>query len=958
MMFRFVNRLKKKHGAVLFVVIAVMALLIAMSSAAYYTARGSYNTVASSYNYSQLYLSAISSADMVSAAIMNEPIPSAAGTITLPDGSTKIMNDFQKIKDKIQNDLNAVGNATYLKSNNLSSVTVNASTSPQDVIDALKNVPSVEPGVLDGLTVEIRVINVGGFNVATSNPTLNDSQTLKTDHQTGTTPFTYSITTTAYYRDNTITVQDIIKTDKAGTRTVTQDWNPPTPGGGGGSSLPSDFNPNIATGQQQGSGEWNNGDRTVTIDVKEINGDMAFRNDITEIGGKVNLGNTLNGGLTSEGSLYLRYGGPKVTGTDKNWYVGRDLVLADAQSNFDLGQNDLYVGGDFIIGTNGGEVKARDIYVNGDLYVLNQKTINAENLHVNGNIYYATYDANGNIRTRAYTRTNDVKEDNGSTDDANIRNRLQGNFNLSLHGHVITEGQTANGTVINKVDNINLGSKYRNLSNYSTHSDANGIQDFWVDGKPVTNADGTVQTKPVLDANGNQVIENGIPKTETVTEKVNTKHQYTVLTTNKDGDSYDKTPTTGSALDAIKANTNQDNWEKDDKGEYPDSPKSVYPNYTAGQKAYDTEATIDFSALVQIKDANGQVTGYEGRFPIGDTGEEIVVTVEGGDLQNAQDIQIDIPYVKDGFLLNYAMDAPTTTWEGRGLDHDPWYEMIPKTTANLSGLYGNQSVLHYNIDTASDGSSMPIVLAANKGNGDFSWTGDSSQRGADVSVKGDGKVTFEMGNYNTETNKYEPFKVENANKYEIPTYIQGKTGSTSTVVGSEQQVSEIGGAKGFDHLSAEEAKSMSQKSNVMLVSNKSSKAFRAEGKNGVFCGYIYAPNGTLSADNDTNGSVINVGSIVISSYEATHAEYQVSLPTPSDMTDFIGALNGDTGVSWGAINGGGSTGGPSGPGNPGGPAGDPNPGPVTYTGFEGWQSVGSNYVGNPLIPSSGGSESN
>ncbi len=77
MMFRLMYRLKRKHGAVLFAVIAVMALLIAMSTAAYYTARGSYNTVTSTYNYSQLYLSAIASADMVSAAIMNQPVPCA-----------------------------------------------------------------------------------------------------------------------------------------------------------------------------------------------------------------------------------------------------------------------------------------------------------------------------------------------------------------------------------------------------------------------------------------------------------------------------------------------------------------------------------------------------------------------------------------------------------------------------------------------------------------------------------------------------------------------------------------------------------------------------------------------------------------------------------------------------------------------------------------------------------------
>lgn len=917
MMFRLMYRLKKKHGAVLFAVIAVMALLIAMSTAAYYTARGSYNSVASSYNYSQLYLSAISSADMITAAIMNEAIPTAR--VPLSDGT--VTNTFGTIQDKIKNDLNAIGDVTYLKTDNLSSVTLSASTSPQTVIDALKTVDPVEAGVLDGLTVEIKVANVAAF---VPNPALGGIDTSnpheKVEYQDGASPFTYLITTTAYYHDNTITVEDVLTVDKRGTRTVRTPWNPPTPGGGGSSSLPSDFNPNIATGQgQSADGDWSDAGRTVIIDVKEINGDMAFRNNVTQIGGKVNLGNTLNGGLVSEGSLYLRYGGPQVTGPNNNWYVGKDLVLADAQSNFDLGQNDLYVGGDFIIGTNGGSIKARDIYVNGDLYVLDQKTIDVDNLHVNGNIYYATYDADGTLRTAAYNRTN-VSEGYGSTDDANIRDRLKGDFNLELGGHVITEGKTGNGANINKVT-VNVG-KYQGIQSGSRFT-----------------------------GNGAELPQ--YSSTDT------TKNNYTVLTPAADGSSYDKVPTSGSALDAIEANTNQSSWNKDaGTKEYGSSSdkKSVYPNYTASQTAYNNEAKIDFGALDEVKNAEGATTGYRGEFPIGSTGEYIVVTIDSADKWNTDNIQIDIPYVEDGFILKYEStstewvydpEAPTE-WGGKGA----WVESH-STVEGLGNVLSNQNVLHYNIETDPSGKSMPIVLAANKDDGNFSWAGDSGAKGADVSVKGDGKVTFEMGNYNTETGKYEPFKVEDANKYAIPTYIQGKTGSSSTVVGSETQVAEIGGASGFDHLSAAQAQSMTQTSNVMLVSNKSNgDAIKANGKNGVFCGYIYAPNGTLNADNDTNGAVINLGSIVISAYDATHAEYQVSLPTPNDMNDFIGALNGDTGVNWGQING--SPGSPGSPGNPGGPAGPANASPIAYSGFENWASVGSNYVGDPVISVSGG----
>lgn len=898
MMFRFVNRLKKKHGAVLFVVIAVMALLIAMSSAAYYTARGSYNTVASNYNYSQLYLSAISSADMISAAIMNQPVPSAAG----------VKNNFTTIQGELRDNLNNVGDVVYLKTSNLSSLSIDATTSPGDVINALKNVPSAEPGVLDGLTVEIRVTYVGGFNVPLSgHDTSASTPTATVDHQTGTTPITYAVTTTAYYNDNTITVQDYIKTEKKGNRTVTTPKS--TPGGGGG-ALPTDFNPNIATGQGQPgtSGSFEDAGRTVIVSVKELNGDMAFRNAKTMIGSPNfnNVDNKLNGGLVSEGSLYLVKGGGQVTGTNNNWYVGDDLVFADAQAKLDLGQNDLYVGGDFIYSANGGTIKARDIYIDGDLYVLNNMMINAENIHVNGNIYFATHDEDGKPRTNAFDNV-PITETNGG--DANARFK-DGGANLYLHGHVITNGKTANGDTVT-ASTVNLG-KYSNIANNTTHSEANGIGDF--------------------------------------DHNAETKHQYTVLTAAENGESYDKVLTTGSTLDAIKSNTNRDKTDENQSS----AVKSVYPNYTAGQDAYDNVATVDFGALDEVKNSSGQVTGYKGEFPIGSTGQYITVTIDSPDKWNTEDVKIDIPYVEDGFTLQYQTTIEESHWDPTIPNEWGGMGANVTTTSTESGLksLSNQNILHYNIETDPSGSgkSMPIVLAANKDDGSFSWSGDSSVKGADVSVGGTGKVTFEMGNYNTETGKYEPFEVANADKYQIPTYVQGSTGQQFTVVGSSTQLEEIDPGSNFDGLTAANAANITQRSNVMLVTNKGTEAIRSDGKNGLFCGYIYAPNGTLRADNDTNGCVISVGSIVISSYEAQHADYHVSLPSPNDMSDFIAALDGDTGVDWGSINGGSSS-----PGSPGSPGGPPTSTPITYTSFENWSLVGSNYVGDPLIPTSGGS---
>lgn len=910
MMFRFMYRLKKKHGAVLFAVIAVMALLIAMSTAAYYTARGSYNTVVSNYNYSQLYLSAISSADMISAAIMNTPVPSA-----------ETVNDFDTVRTQIRDNLNAEHTTIYLKSSNLASVSVNASTSQQDVIAALANVTPIEAGVLDGLTVKIEVLKIDD-NIAEHTTANDPSAPIGTTRIIHTVKpiYTYGITTTAYYNENTITVEDIITTKKIGTYTVTSS-------SGSGNGLPSNFNPNIATGQGQPGldGKATNPGRDVVVNVTEINGDAAFRNDTTYLGiDGHDVGNKLKGGVVSEGSLFIRHGDAEVQGTNNHWYVGKTLAMTHANGDLDLGNNDLYVGGDLILGSNGGSVKARDIYIQGDLYVLDTKTINAENLHVEGNIYYTPKDANGNYRNdraKEAFETN-VEWGGGWTSSDNIKGgiNLNSGCNLSLGGHLYTDGITMGGNTLGKRQNDVTIGKYSNLSDGDTHSASNGISDYKF-------TDQTI-------------------------------HEYSVLTATSDGSEYQKKPTTGSARDALIANTGL----KEDGKPKNLLEKDVYPNYTAGQAAYNNKATIDFGALDPVKDSNGQVTGYKGEFEIGSTGEYITVEVDGNDLYNARDFQINIPYVEDGMLLDFASTTENViNWWGvtkeaytdeNGVYHDAeWGKVVEKdTSSGLSGGLGNQAVLHYNIDTDPGGESMPVVLAANQADGNFSWTGDSAAKGADVSVNGNGKVTLEMGNFNTETGKYEPFHVGNAGKYEIPTYVQkGRTGQVSSVVGSKDQVEEIGGADGFDSLSKDDAKNLhNQNSNVMLVSNKSDEAFSAIGKSGVFCGYIYAPNGTLMADHDTNGAVINVGSVVISSYDAEEASYQVSLPTPDDMTAFIGAMTGNTGVDWSSVNGGGGGGGGSTP--PG-----PSTSPTTYSGFENWSEIGSNYVGDLVIAPSGSS---
>ena len=71
-MLKFFYRLKRRGGAVLFAVIAIMSLLIAMAITAYFTARSSYQTVVSNYDFSQMYLSAVSVSDMMIEALTQD----------------------------------------------------------------------------------------------------------------------------------------------------------------------------------------------------------------------------------------------------------------------------------------------------------------------------------------------------------------------------------------------------------------------------------------------------------------------------------------------------------------------------------------------------------------------------------------------------------------------------------------------------------------------------------------------------------------------------------------------------------------------------------------------------------------------------------------------------------------------------------------------------------------------
>ncbi|MCM1335083.1 MAG: hypothetical protein NC084_09485 [Bacteroides sp.] len=928
MMFRLMYRLKKKHGAVLFMVIGIMALLIAMSTAAYYTARGSYNTVASSYSYSQLYLSAISAADMVSAAIMNQPIPAASGG-----------NNFAAVKTAVDTDLNPIQqsdgtfaaptNVIYMKSGNLGSITYDASTTSGDIIDELNKVEPIEQGVLDGLTVKISAGLKSANMTVTSSSTDSSNPSKDVVTEKGTIAVTYFIETTAYYNGDMISVQDVVTNDKQ----VERKKNIPVTLTPGASTSFPPLNPNASTGQGKlgVDGTSTSTGRGVLVSVKRLDGNMTFHNDITWIGTSAsNVGNKIDGSLVSHGSMYFSKCNVNVSGTDNHWYIGGDFVTTNDQTGtIKLNQNNLYVGGDMILGTQQ-TVQAKEIFVDGDLYVLKQCTIDTEKLHVSGNIYFVEYNPDGSPRPAAAALEKAVEGDRGITGDTgNVNARLSGNFTLELGGDVVAAGKNApheewrwNGTtgkneVVTVQNEITAGQTVKIGNNYSSVKDGSNYQTI----EGVENFDKKAQ------------LEGG----------------YTVLVRDDKTDKYVPEQREGSLLDAIADNTNQTvNAESGtvEKGE-----QITYPNYTAKQETYNNSLTLDFSDMEAITeeqaDGTTKIVGYKKECPVTDeSGNEIAtacIKIDGSDVWNAQDVTVNIPYVEEGFVLNYANPG----FMGGDISGNATvkYNIVsdPSTITDPDAQISTTQPLAAN---KADQKSMPIVLASNTTDGNsFSWKGDgysNNGSGAYVSVSDDMKVSFEMGNLDTTTTPgvYKPYDnvADNENKVKIPTYILGQ----KTAVGSESLINIMESENTF-LVSKDEnngnvkigntplTDSTMPENNIMLISNSSGTAFRADYQNSVVGGYLYAPSGQLAASNDTNGAVINIGSVVISDYEANHADYHVVLPRPSDMDAFIGPLS-----------------------NKSNSTGDPtrvqNPGSATYDTpnikFGNWNLVGSNYVGS------------
>ncbi len=883
-MIKRIGKLKQQKGAVLFAVIAVMTLLIAMASTAYYTARGAHNTVVSNYNYSQLYMSAISVADMISESVINDTAINAETT-----------NNFKPLKEALAN-LNTPGSSVMAYSPNIT----DATKSNGEIINQLANSGvSVIDGTLDGITIKIELPTNGvtyrnyadGTDTATGKPVRFHYY-----------DYTYVFTTTAFYNGNCISVEDYLTTVKvkkstgeAGTPGAPD--IPGTPGNPGNNNVSfSTFF--TATGQDFGpDGGYGKTDRVVKINTDEISDDAFFENKYTFINNG-DRPNWFRGGVTSSGSVYisqLNCDSAIADDSGNDWFIGDDLVLSENAGTLTLGQkNSLYVGRNLVLACSENTIDAKNVYVEGDLYVVGKVNIKG-NLYVTGNIYYAL-DAKSEV----------VK----------VADSLNGT-SINLGGNRIEDGLTVTGEfAMNTTDGgENDPHGYVKLPDDKTDKTAkitvNGKDNYIGHGK--IPSDGTNIGTGYDSSYKTNDIYNRV--SDTVNDKFEEKKQEDV-----------------SVKEALELKTNTSN---------------VYANYTSSKTAYKNKVELDLSQLDAELDKNNQVTGYTGTFTVTDSkniDHNIEVVVNGND---RKDVTIKIPYVEEGILLD--IDAN-----------------------NMFSIIDSNAEIKYEIGEGSPaGKTMSVVLADNitvedsdeGGNKTstraFSWRGNNYNTGSgwtDVSVMGEGNVTFEMANYShDDPDNYIPYDPNNYKNIGTVSYVAAQ----KEAVGTQDQVkyivehAETDGKSFKSKLKAEMLNSGTStpkeeyQNRVMLVSNaRGNKAINYDRQNNMFCGYIYAPNGEFFTGANTNSNVPPIfGGMIVSTYDAKKTDYVYAEPKPSLISQMLGSLVGSQ-----AGSSGGTEGTPDIPGTPDTPPTPPDDSYVTWAGSEGmygydWQYQGTNYLG-------------
>ena len=810
------RRVKRRKGAVLFAVISIMALLIAMASTAYFTAKSAYNSVISNYSYSQLYLSTISVSDMVLDAIMND----SAASATSSDGSDATLNYYKSLRDSIL-ELTAAGDVRYAYSANIS----NPAATEADIVDELRDANATIPGVVDGIVVKIELLD----STWTGSDYIDPTGT-STDYQWRRFANTYRFTTTAYYRNNMIAVEDIF-----GAR-VSRLWNPNDgtdgspfkkgdyiPGSGG---LGSPFNTFFtATGQKLEDGKIVRTTRTVKIKTHEISDDAFFQNTSTYFVNGNN--NDFVGGVTSTGSIYLEKFTTNISGANNDWWIGDDLVMTNNNAN-NLNitkDNSIYVADDLVIAANG-NITAKDVYVEGDLYIMGQANFNC-NLHVSGNIYYEMGDTfedeNGEetVSPSATAAADGVYL--GSTKWDQYTNGWSVSGDLEINGNVyVPDGYTNDAKI-----NVN-GQQVTIPTGTAASTDTNNI--------------GTYDPSSV---NINYV--NRLPNYET-----------------DEFEDVESSSTVSSALDS-QVGTNTE-----------------YANITAPSETYNKEVKIDFDLLAAgaVADDTGKILYYEYSDP--DTG--LYIVSETADLNG--NVSVTIPYNEDGYVLD--IDAESIE-SSLGCNVNITYNIETSDDPDADAM---PIVLKNNILVDSDGDGEEDDPGFSWQGNNYGSNDNSS--GTIIQTIGDGNVVLEMANLDKDGKPvpYDPNKDGDYTVVTYVAGQKEVVGTEDqcAVIGAGGNLTQD---KVNSMLQDGTSTPLEQYNNrIMLVSNKNDGvAVDAARQNNAFCGYIYSPNGEL--DNyAANGETAPIfGGMIVSTYNAELSKLYYAEPKPSVISHLISGLD-------------------------------------------------------------------
>lgn len=938
MLMKRIGKMKQKKGAVLFAVIAVMTLLIAMASTAYYTARSAYNSVVSNYDYSQLYLSATSVSDMVVEAMAYEPAHAAA-----------VHNDFTPLREAVfgtsgtggtaKPGLSTVNQKVVARSAQISETNANLTGAARDaaIIAELANQESLVAGTVDGIIVEVELIartydpdrsdiedmDSNGDGVLDSNDYNADGTPKKVKTTMGY-DYTYVYRTIAYYRNNNVTVEDVVTFEK----TFIDELQPGDPGynsliplykeniistKGGSSNLNTFFTSTGHVKNQDNKVEVTS--HLVKLDTHIITDDSYFQNDHTIIGHTRTNSNKIVGGITSTGSVYLQQANVNITEDDNDWFIGNDLVLTSNANKISLGkENNLYVGDDLILCGDGPSVEAQDIYVQGDLYILGQATFKG-NLHVSGNIYYQMPEDHDAVKI---VDENKLASLTKNVWDGTEHPIIGAGNPWSIQGGSLYVSGTQE---LPDIDYNGDGS-----SDYTSQkisfSDESGKFLYEVDvadGKKLSDA--KVGDASVIGTYNDQTmvtITNRVPD-ETTDRYVAKEETVTVEKAISSKTAVDKENLATSTTDAF----------------------TTYDNYTSPAETYKEEntLTIDISLMtaIEVKDGDTtKITGYS--YPPGwdeswtsadyaaagvPDGFYMYAPSDNNALSNAGDLTINIPY----------NDKKDTEGNSYG-----WTLEIADTFDDYNG----NGKITYNIDSGSDPKkSMPIVLKDNilidektgtattdssgvksfswRGSGEFAGQAGNNDNATNIVATGTGNVVFEMANINKladGTTAYGPY-----NENTTQTVVRYMAGSKE-VVGNAAQVGLIE-ADGYQlsvdqntgELTGNSAAMMGSNSTpnsgydnqFMLVSNyNNGTAVDVARQNNVFCGYVYSPNGDLSGIKwvEVNGELKEVdcgqtnpifGGMIVSTYNSKLSPLVYAEPQVSRISSMISSLYSEDG---------------------------------------------------------------